>query len=96
MLNELKLSNGKLSESQKKQYWKDGFLSPITFVNVRKAWQLRTELEKIEKDFQDVKLPRTLNTFKRMDAQCVIPLAYKIASTPKSLDGCKGPKIYWH
>ena len=96
MLKTLKLSNGKLTETQKKQYWKDGFLSPITFVNLEEAQKLRNELEKIETDYRDVKMARTLNTFKRMDAQCVIPLAYKIASTPKLLDvieGVLGPDI---
>ncbi len=96
MLKELKLSNGKLSESQKKQYWKDGFLSPINFVSFKETEKFRSELEKIETDYQKVKLAHTLNTFKRMDAQCVIPLAYKIASTPLLLniiEGILGPDI---
>ncbi len=75
MPNSLKLKKGKLTETQINQYWKDGYLFPLTFTSALKAKQLRHSLEKIEKDYSNVKMARTLNTFKRMDAQCVIPLA---------------------
>ena len=41
-------------------------------------------------------MPRTVNTYKRINAQCVMPFAYELASHPDLLDmveGILGPDI---
>ena len=75
MPNSLKLKKGKLTETKINQYWKDGYLFPLTFTSALKTKQLCHSLEKIEKDYSNVKMARTLNAFKRMDEQCLIRLA---------------------
>ena len=60
------------------------------------AGEWRGQLEDMEQAWGDVKLPRTLNTYKRVNSQCVMPFAYQMASLPGVLDiveGILGPNI---
>ena len=60
------------------------------------ALAMRAELEAIERDWLDNGLPKPLNTYKRVNAHCVIPLAARIGQHPAILDiveGILGPDI---
>ena len=92
----LTLSNGRLSKAQSAQYWEDGYLFPIPVMPAEEARALRAELEKLEAAWIDNGLPLPLNTYKRVNAHCVMPLAYNIGMDPRLLDvveGILGPNI---
>jgi hypothetical protein len=92
----LPLSKGRLSPAQSKRYWADGFLHPITVMPEPEAAALRAELEALERDWRAADLPLPLNTYKRVNAHLVIPLAYRIGAYPRILDvveGVLGPDI---
>ncbi|WP_299406064.1 phytanoyl-CoA dioxygenase family protein [uncultured Roseobacter sp.] len=92
----LPLTNGRLSDAQIKSYWKDGYLFPIRIMPGEDAQKLRAELEEIEDHWQDADLPLPLNTYKRVNAHCVMPMAYRIGADPRILDvveGILGPDI---
>lgn len=84
------LENGKLSDAQKVQYWEDGYLFPLQVMSAQEAQAMRLELEKIEADWLDADLPLPLNTYKRVNAHCVMPLAYRIGADPRILDAVEG------
>ncbi len=90
------LENGRLSEAQRAQYWDEGFLFPIRVFSDEKAAAARRSLEDIERDWLDAGLPRPLNTYKRVNAQVVMPFVVDIARDPAILDvveGILGPDI---
>ncbi len=90
------LENGHLSDSTTAQYWRDGYLCPIPIMSGEEASALRAELEALETEWLDNGLPLPLNTYKRVNAQCVIPLAHRIAADPRILnvvEGILGPDI---
>ncbi|WP_299740269.1 phytanoyl-CoA dioxygenase family protein [uncultured Roseobacter sp.] len=92
----LPLTNGRLSDAQIKSYWEDGYLFPIPIMPGEDAQKLRAELEEIEAHWQDAHLPLPLNTYKRVNAHCVMPMAYRIGADPRILDvveGILGPDI---
>ncbi|MEP3053047.1 phytanoyl-CoA dioxygenase family protein [Ascidiaceihabitans sp.] len=92
----LPLEDGKLSAAQREQYWADGFLFPLQVMSATEAQALRSELEKIERDWLEADLPLPLNTYKRVNSHCVMPLAHGIGSDPRILDvveGVLGPNI---
>ena len=80
----------RLSQAQIDRYWSDGFLFPIPVLGADETASLRTELETLEADWLDNGLPLPLNTYKRINAHCVIPLAHKIAADPRVLDVVEG------
>lgn len=85
-----------LSEAQVAGYWRDGYLFPLDLMSPAQAQHWREKLETVERDYKDAKMPRTLNTYKRINAQCVMPFAYELASQPGLLDiieGILGPDI---
>ena len=84
------LDNGRLSPDQINAYWRDGFLFPLPVVPAQQARAWRAELEAIEADWLDADLPLPLNTYKRVNAHCVMPLAYRIGSDPRILDAVEG------
>ncbi|MFL2814930.1 MAG: phytanoyl-CoA dioxygenase family protein [Candidatus Puniceispirillales bacterium] len=70
-----------------KDYWKNGFLFPINIFTQNEASKFREELEAIENRYKtDLSLPMPINTYKRINSQCVIPLATDIALDRKILD----------
>ncbi len=75
-----------LSEAQVARYWRDGYLFPVELMSPAQAQLWRKKLETVERDYKDAKMPRTLNTYKRINAQCVMPFAYELASQPRLLD----------
>lgn len=90
------LENGRLSQSQKDQYWRDGFLFPLPALSVDAALEARTAFEKMERDWLNCDLPHPLNTYKRVNSHVVMPLAARIARDPGILDvveGILGPDI---
>ncbi|MGC3936402.1 phytanoyl-CoA dioxygenase family protein [Roseobacter sp. EG26] len=96
MVSSLPLEKGRLSESQTKSYWDDGYLFPIPVMPADEARNLRAELERIEDTWLAADLPLSLNTYKRVNAHCVMPLAHRIGSDPRILDvveGILGPDI---
>jgi ectoine hydroxylase-related dioxygenase (phytanoyl-CoA dioxygenase family) len=86
MPDSMKLTNGGLSGPQVRQYWEDGYLFPIPVMPAADAIALRAELEALEAEWLDSDLPLPLNTYKRVNAHCVMPLAYRVGSDPRILD----------
>ena len=96
MPNPLPLDGGKLTDSQKTQYWEEGYLFPIQAIPETEAAAMRAELEALEAEYLDADLPLPLATYKRVNAHCVMPLAHRIGSDPRILDvveGILGPDI---
>lgn len=96
VLQTLSLQNGRLSQSQQDQYWCDGFLFPLPALDANTARNTRSELERIEQAWRVRDLPHPLNTYKRVNAHVVIPMAAQIAHDPAILDvveGILGPDI---
>ncbi|MEL7124668.1 MAG: phytanoyl-CoA dioxygenase family protein [Pseudomonadota bacterium] len=92
----LDLDSGRLSGDQQAQYWQDGFLFPLPGISANRAAQARAELEQIEADWLTADLPHPLNTYKRVNAHVVMPMAAHIALDPGILDvieGVLGPDI---
>lgn len=90
------LDSGHLTEAQIAQYQNDGFLFPLQAMPPHEAIALRAELEAVERDWLDNGLPLPLNTYKRINAQCVMPLAARIGADSRLLDiveGIIGPDI---
>ena len=86
MLTSLPLENGSLSNALVNQYWKDGFLFPVPVMSASEAMAFRAELEEIERDWLDAGLPLPLNTYKRVNANVVLPMAHRIATHSGVLD----------
>ena len=65
-------------------YRKDGYIFPIEIFSKKEALSYRNKLEKIEKEFEfEGSLPFSLNTYKRINSQCVIPMSTEIALNRK-------------
>ena len=76
----------KLTPAQCKSYWDDGFLFPIRVMSEADAADLRRELEALESTWLDNGLPLPLNTYKRINAQVVMPLAHQMGNHSGILD----------
>jgi ectoine hydroxylase-related dioxygenase (phytanoyl-CoA dioxygenase family) len=81
---------GSLSPAQIDAYWRDGFLHPIQVLNAPEVANTREALETIERDWLDNGLPLPLNTYKRVNAQVVMPFVADIARHPAILDAVEG------
>ena len=79
-----------LTQEQSDRYWQDGFLFPLSVFSEDEAAEFRAELEQIEKDWLEAELPLPLNTYKRVNAHLVIPLAARIAQDKRILDAVEG------
>ncbi|MBR9653578.1 phytanoyl-CoA dioxygenase family protein [Thalassovita aquimarina] len=90
MPDPIRLENRKLTEAQKEQYWRDGFLFPLQVFPKTEAAALRAELEGIERDWRGADLPHPLLQYKRINSNCVIPLAARMAMDPRVLDAVEG------
>ena len=90
MTDPLKLENGRLTKAQVGQYWNDGFLFPIPVMSADEAADFRQELENTERDWLQSDLPLPLNTYKRVNAQIVMPMAYRIGMHRGVLDAVEG------
>ena len=96
MLDSLPLAAGRLSTDQCAQYWRDGFLFPLPALSPDLAHAARSELEEIERTWRTADLPHPLNTYKRVNAHVVMPMAARIACDRGILDvieGVLGPDI---
>ncbi|WP_299619884.1 phytanoyl-CoA dioxygenase family protein [uncultured Tateyamaria sp.] len=96
MQTTLDLAQGHLSQPQKDQYWRDGFLFPLPALPVDAALAARHEFEAMEAEWLARDLPHPLNTYKRVNAHVVMPMAARIAQEPAILDvieGVLGPNI---
>ncbi|WP_170412227.1 phytanoyl-CoA dioxygenase family protein [Ruegeria arenilitoris] len=85
-----------LTVNQSKKYWEDGFLFPLTVFSPDEIAEIRAEFEQLETDWLSADLPLPLNTYKRVNAHLVIPLAARVAQDPQVLDvveGVLGPDI---
>ena len=90
------LTDGRLPECAVARYWDDGFLFPIQVMSAGEAAAARAELEAVEHEWLDAGLPLPLNTYKRVNAQVVLPFVAEIARAPAILDvveGILGPDI---
>lgn len=86
----LTLKNGRLTQAQQDQYWRDGYLFPLQAMPADEATALRAELEQIETDYLDADLPLPLSTYKRVNSHCVMPMAFRVGSDPRILDLVEG------
>ncbi|MEQ9695680.1 phytanoyl-CoA dioxygenase family protein [Shimia sp. SDUM112013] len=96
MIPSLPLTSGHLSAEQVSRYWKDGFIFPLPVVATDQAAAWRIAFELMERNWLDAGLPLPLNSYKRLNAQCVMPLAWEIGSHPGILDAVEdllGPDI---
>ena len=92
----VKLENGRLPAEVVAQYWRDGFLFPIPVFSDDEVAAARTSLEDMERDWLDAGLPLPLNTYKRVNAQVVMPFLVDVARHPAILnvvEGILGPDI---
>jgi hypothetical protein len=92
----MNLIDGFLNKKHKDQYWENGYLFPVQVITPVQARIWRAELEALEAKWLDNGLPLPLNTYKRVNAQCVMPLACDIGLHPAILDvvqGVLGPDI---
>ncbi len=90
------LEHGRLNQSQKDAYWRDGYLFPLRAFSAEDAARYRAEIESIEGEWLDKDLPLPLNMYKRVNAHCVMPLAAELAQHPAVLDvvqGILGPNL---
>lgn len=90
MLDGLHLQNGRLTPKQQSAYHQDGYLFPIQVADANQSLKWRNQLETIEQDWLDNGLPLPLNTYKRVNAQIVMPLACEIGLHAPSLDAVEG------
>lgn len=90
MLDRLQLQNGHLTAHQQNAYWQDGYLFPIKVADTAQTLKWRKNLERIEQDWLDNGLPQPLNTYKRVNAQVVMPLACEIGLHAPILDAVEG------
>lgn len=90
MVNSQASSRFALTPEQSEQYWEDGFLFPLNILSEAEAAQARQELEQIEKEWLTADLPLPLNTYKRVNAHLVMPLAARIALDSRVLDAVEG------
>ncbi len=96
MLDAVPLSQGLLDPTDITRYRDEGYLRPIPVMPPEEAATLRAELEELEDTYLAADLPHPLNTYKRVNAHCVMPIAHKIAADPRVLDvieGILGPDI---
>lgn len=92
----VQLQDGYLSDKSTKSYWDDGFLFPIPAIAEEQAQSWRKELESVEDEWLDNDLPLPLNSYKRVNAHVVMPVAYQIGAHPAILDVVEkilGPNI---
>lgn len=92
----IELTKGQLTKDLVDQYWQDGYLFPVPVLSTAEAAEARAELEALEKNWLDADLPLPLNTYKRVNAHVVVPLAARLATHPAVLDvieGLLGPDI---
>ena len=92
----IQLENGRLREADVARYWSEGFLHPIPVLDAAVTTKARADLERMERDWLDNGLPLPLNTYKRVNAQVVMPFVADIARHPAILDvveGILGPDI---
>ena len=89
-------SSTALSPEQTQSYWDNGFVFPVTVMDGAEAQEWRTAYETFEDTWRSVDLPLPLNTYKRVNAQCVIPMAAQLGADPRILDAVEsllGPDI---
>ena len=79
-----------LSTDQTTQYWRDGYLFPLTILSQNEALDARSQLEQIEAEWLTADLPQPLGTYKRVNAHLVMPLAARLALDPRILDAVQG------
>jgi len=77
---------GALTTDQAANYWQDGYLFPLRVMSEEAAAAARWELEAVERKWLDNGLPLPLNTYKRVNAHVVMPLAARMARLPAVLD----------
>ena len=90
------LMKSRLTVEEKDAYWNDGYLFPIDVANEIQARKWRNYLEKIEYDWLDNRLALPLNTYKRVNAQVVMPLACEIGLHEpilNAVEGILGPDV---
>lgn len=79
-----------LTDAQLAAYRDDGFLFPVPVMEAEEAAALRAEFEDWEDRWLEEDLPLPLNTYKRINAHVVSPLAARLARDPRILDAVEG------
>lgn len=86
MLETMAVPQDGLTQAQVDQYWRDGFLFPLPAISREAALAARAEFEAMEATWQTADLPQPLNTYKRVNAHVVMPMAVQIAQDPTVLN----------
>lgn len=87
---------GQISEAQKQSYRDNGFIFPIRVMSEAEAKALRTRVEALEAEWLDNGLTLPLNTYKRINAQIVMPVAHEMGCHEgilNAVEGVLGPDI---
>lgn len=79
-----------LTPEQSQSYWDNGYLFPVRAMSEQQAAELRAEFEAFEAEWLPVDLPHPLNTYKRVNAQVVMPIAQKLGTHSGILDAVEG------
>lgn len=96
MENLIVKADGALRSETANRYWEDGYLFPIPVMDAQEAAEWRAQLEQLEAEWLDNGLPLPLNTYKRINAQIVMPVAHKLGMHErilKAVQGVLGPDI---
>lgn len=89
-------SVGTLTQEQRQSYKDDGYLFPVRVMSEEEAKTLRNRVEALEAEWLDNGLPLPLNTYKRVNAQVVMPVAYEMGMHPAILNAVEsvlGPDV---
>lgn len=87
---------GALTQEQRQSYKDNGYLFPIRVMSEEEAKTLRNRVEALEAEWLDNGLPLPLNTYKRVNAQVVMPVAYEMGMHPailNAVEGVLGPDV---
>lgn len=76
----------RLDQAQVDSYWENGFLFPVKVFDAGITAQARAELEAMEAEWLTADLPQPLNTYKRINANVVMPFVVDLARDPAILD----------
>ncbi len=89
-------SLGYLTTKQSQSYQDNGYLYPVRVMPEQDALDLRARLEAVEAQWLDNGLPLPLNTYKRINAQIVMPIAHEMgchSGILNAVEGVLGPDI---
>ncbi|MCY4317176.1 MAG: phytanoyl-CoA dioxygenase family protein [Roseovarius sp.] len=86
MSDNVPLQSGRLGQKEIDSYWENGLPFPIDVLQPEKAKSRRAEFEQLARKWLEADLPHPLNAYKRVNSQCVVPIAARLALDRGILD----------